>query len=186
VLVHSHRSSFVPPLVVGLFGLWTILVAACHRDRTSEGQRSDEAVVTKSLPNGFTFVDDSALVGSAAPFVGIIVSQAHAAEFAVAGGETQSFWTPAVSDVLKLARAMREQLHRHDPRVASRLQEYRFQVVGVVRGGRHLLFVDGFCKAPTDWRERPVRVKDGGDCYFRLSFEPLNGVISEFSVNGEA
>jgi len=173
-----RRSSLVSPLALGLFGVGALWAAACDRDA--------EARVAKSLPNGFTWVDDSPLLDSAAPFVGIIVPQTHAADFALMHATAQSYWTPAVSDVLKLARTLRGQLQRHDPHIASRLEEYRFQVVGVVRAGRRLLYVNGFCWQPADWRERPVRVKDGGDCYFRLMFEPSSGAISEFSVNSEA
>ncbi|MBN1610466.1 MAG: hypothetical protein JW940_27805 [Polyangiaceae bacterium] len=173
-----HRSSFVSTLALDLVGLGALPVAACDRDA--------EALVARPLPNGFTRVDDSPLLDSGAPFVGIIVPQTHAAEFAVTHARAQSYWTPAVSDVLELGRTLRGQLRRHDPDVASRLAEYRFQVVGVVRTGRRLLFVNGFCSQPADWHERPVRVKDGGDCYFRLMFEPSSGAISEFSVNGES
>jgi hypothetical protein len=144
-----------------------------------------DKLVARPLPNGFTLVDDSKVTLSQPPFVGIIVPETRAAEFAIMHGRAQSYWTPVPSDVLELARVMREQLQRRNPRVASRLREYRFQVVGEVRGGKRLLFVNGFCSSRADWRERPVLVRDGGDCYFHLSFDPTAGTITEVVVNGE-
>jgi hypothetical protein len=37
-----------------------------------------------------------------------------------------------------------------------------------------------------DIETEPVVVEDGGDCYFRVTFDPERGRFSDLDVNGEA
>jgi hypothetical protein len=182
-----------PALAMGFLLALAAEIAACNwhppqratLDAGAHSNPSFDQLVARPLPNAFTLVDDSGLLASQPPFVGIIVPETLAREFGLMHGSAQSYFAPVPSDVLDLARAMREQLPRHNQHIASRFNHYRFQVVGAVRDGKRLLFVNGFCSAPADWQARPVLVKDGGDCYFRLSFDVAAGAIVEFEVNAE-
>lgn len=146
-----------------------------------------DQLVSKPLANGFVLVDDADILDSQGPFVGVIVPAAKGAEFYMGEhGPAQSYWTPTVREVLELASALREQIYQKNKSIGSRLQEYRFHVVGLKRGSQRLLFVNAFCEAYEGWQQHALGVEDGGDCYFQLTFDPAAKSITRLTVNGEA
>jgi len=69
----------------------------------------------------------------------------------------------------------------------KQMGRYKRQYFGLVRDGRWIVYGNFFCDAHgKDWLAQPVTVKDGGDCYFQVEYEPKTGRFSNLSVNGEA
>jgi hypothetical protein len=110
------------------------------------------------------------------------------------------FWTPAIADVVKLERRLPAFLRRsrqaqQAPQPAGdkreplwkRVPGYQRQYFGLVKQGRWIVRANFFCDAHgKDWQREPVMVKDGGDCYFQLEYDPKTGRFSELAINGEA
>ncbi|WP_460952501.1 hypothetical protein [Spirosoma daeguense] len=46
--------------------------------------------------------------------------------------------------------------------------------------------VDNYQTPKYDWRKHPIRVHDGGSCFFAISVNLTREVVFNFSVNGEA
>jgi hypothetical protein len=54
--------------------------------------------------------------------------------------------------------------------------------------------LNAFCKKPKDvapmksgdWRQRPIDVCDGGDCFWSAVYDVLSGEFSDLQVNGIA
>lgn len=117
----------------------------------------------------------------------ILVPRALGAEFYFSGVE---FWSPTEADARALEAALpgalRSSKDRRAAVISSQLGKYRRQYVGTVHGGKRRVFGNFFCEARPDWKERGVFVKDGGDCYFQVQFEPGSGDIVELNINGEA
>jgi len=64
------------------------------------------------------------------------------------------------------------------------LRYYR-QYVGVIRGGRRLIYINAFREpAPPDWRTAPVVVCDGGDGYWGVLYDPALRTFSQLAFNG--
>jgi hypothetical protein len=69
----------------------------------------------------------------------------------------------------------------------NRLPFYKRQYAGFVQGGRNLILVNGMCEVDyLTWLTRPVIVMDGGDCFFRVTYDPAAGTYANFEINGEA
>ena len=69
---------------------------------------------------------------------------------------------------------------------SDRLPEYKRQYVGIVQNDKELILVNAFCTDEFDWQEEAVIVSDGGDCFFRVIYDPATGTFTDFEVNGEA
>ena len=53
------------------------------------------------------------------------------------------------------------------------------------RDGRQVIFANDFCRAlGGDWRQAPIIVDDGGDCYFQVEYDPAAGTFARLMVNG--
>jgi hypothetical protein len=78
-------------------------------------------------------------------------------------------------------------------RISNPSRYYR-QYVGIVVGDRKLIYLNAFCDKPEDvvvrqdgdWRQHPVDVCDGGDCFWSAVYDPLSGEFSDLQVNGVA
>ena len=97
-------------------------------------------------------------------------------------------WTPIEAQVRALEAGLPAYLARAAP-AASRLRQglagYRAQYIGIVRDGRQVVFANWFCDAlGTDWRQRPVIVDDGGDCFFQVEYDPSGGTYVHLMING--
>jgi hypothetical protein len=108
-------------------------------------------------------------------------------------------WTPSAEQVAAAERRLPEYLATAAPRlpasvrpgaaqrIAARLGSYARQYFGVSWAGRRLLYINCLLADHTsDWRARPVFVRDGGESFFRVVYDPELGEFSGLSVNGEA
>ena len=113
------------------------------------------------------------------------------------------FWTPTLADVQALEEQLpsylkRERKDDHGRPASSglpalaplwkRAPSYPRQYVGFLRRGRRVIYGNFFCDNSyhRDWHDRPVRVADGGDCYFQVSYDVKDGRFFDLTVNGEA
>lgn len=108
-------------------------------------------------------------------------------------------WTPTAEQVTDAERGLPAYLAAATPRlpasvppgaaqrIAARLQGYARQYFGVSWAGRRLLYINCIpADHRADWRARPVFVRDGGESFFHLMYDPESGEYSGLSVNGEA
>lgn len=70
--------------------------------------------------------------------------------------------------------------------IEERLPGYRRQYWGVLENDTQLIVANFFCNGAHNWTERAVMVLDGGDCYFRLHYDPATGIFSDLEINGSA
>jgi hypothetical protein len=78
-------------------------------------------------------------------------------------------------------------------RIVNPRRYYR-QYVGIVLGNRKLIYLNAFCQKPDDvvvrqggdWRQNPIDVCDGGDCFWSAVYDPVSGEFSDLQVNGIA
>ena len=94
-------------------------------------------------------------------------------------GHISSGWDPTTSQIRQaeaLLPAFVESLGRAVPRLERRVpqpdESYR-QYIGVVIGGRQLIYVNVFPRRPsTGWRTHFVHVRDGGAAFWGVLFDP--------------
>jgi hypothetical protein len=129
---------------------------------------------------------------------GVIVREEHGGDFYFfSDPKADAFWTPSRDDVAALEKKLsvyvrtivpdREEHSRGRPgaRFLARFPDYTRQYVGIVAGKRRWIWVNFFCRDEGDgWMRGPVLVKDGGDCYGQVQFEPATERFRGFSVNG--
>jgi chorismate mutase len=127
-------------------------------------------------------------------YEGVIVPPASAAELANAyvGGQVQERWFPTEAEVAALEQNLPSYLQTlADASVevsedfVARLSEYKRQYSGFIQNGRRLILVNATCTDDLNWRTEPVIVDDGGDCFFRVTYDPTTGAFEQFEVNGE-
>jgi hypothetical protein len=71
--------------------------------------------------------------------------------------------------------------------IEQRLSNYRRQYWGVIENDKKLIVANFFCDAShTDWTEQVVEAIDGGDCYFRIRYDPEAETFYDLVVNGSA
>lgn len=89
-----------------------------------------------------------------------------------------AYWRPSVADVEAAELALSDR--------AGELDHDR-QYAGYIEDGSRKIYINGFCDASGgDWRERPVIVQDGGDCFFTAIYNVDAGELERFRFNGEA
>ncbi len=112
---------------------------------------------------------------------GVIVTQEDAATFLQSLGfdlADDAYWQPALADVETAEAALEAE--------AGELDHMR-QYVGFIEDGDRKILINGFCDAlGNDWREQPVLVVDGGDCFFETIFNADRGQLEQFRFNGHA
>lgn len=108
-------------------------------------------------------------------------------------GELDGYWTPSAENIQSLegdlASFLRQNADsfRRQPPVWEQLDQYKRQYVGVIIGGKQVIYGNFFCtETGVDWREDWVLVMDGGDCFFQIQFDVENGTFTSLTVNGEA
>jgi hypothetical protein len=126
-------------------------------------------------------------------YEGVIVPAEDAGGFSVYFPEGQliSAWTPSAEDIEALEQDLPgflqdEAAGNPSDDLGDRLPEYKRQYVGIVENDKELILVNAFCTDEFDWQEEAVIVSDGGDCFFRVIYDPATGTFTGFEVNGEA
>jgi len=116
--------------------------------------------------------------------------------------ETEGSWTPTPRDVANLEAnlpALREMesdvcCGGRTARVEDPDAFYR-QYVGVVVGGRRLIYVNAFARNTfehwpeadrPDWRREPQTVCDGGESFWGVLYDPERRTFSHLAFNGSA
>jgi hypothetical protein len=126
-----------------------------------------------------------------------VIFDAEATRKVMSSEAEGKFWTPALSDVLALEEKLPAYLrapHEHEnPRkepLWKRAPGYKRQYFGMIRKGARVIYGNFFCRVPStraaDWHTVPVRVEDGGDCYFSVEYDVKRGTFHDLMVNGEA
>ena len=103
--------------------------------------------------------------------------------------DAQAFFTPSRSQIARLEARIERFLKTAGyvpDDLYKRARIYRRQYVGIIVNGKRKIWVNLLCEAEPGWRRRPYRVHDGGDCYFRVTYDPKTGEFSDFNANGEA
>ncbi|MDX1990846.1 MAG: hypothetical protein SF029_00555 [bacterium] len=108
--------------------------------------------------------------------------------------DPEAYWTPSPTEVAALEAGLSNYLQSQlrdgmwGYGVWERLPAYGRQYFGLVFEGERLIFANYFCNTSDEmnWQEQYVLVMDGGDCFFRLLYNPVTGEYSNLIVNGEA
>jgi hypothetical protein len=129
-------------------------------------------------------------------YEGAIIPSEDATEFTdlFISEPIQGAWTPTEADIAALEQDMPGYLQTvatSTPWISDdfvdRLPDYKRQYAGFVQGGQNLILVNATCAGDDlQWQKSPVIVMDGGDCFFRVTYDPASGTFSGFQVNGEA
>lgn len=133
------------------------------------------------------------------PELRVIVAEGDATNFYFGGSLSPKFFTPTEGDVAafetKLPAFLRANVRpsrRGNPPLADRVPKYLRQYVGVIdaRGTRRIwgnFFCEYFGGSGDDagWRREGFVVKDGGDCFFNVLFDPAAGSFEALRVNGD-
>jgi hypothetical protein len=104
-------------------------------------------------------------------------------------------WTPSARDVRRLEADLK---HLKGQRAAACCSQsakmddasrYYRQYAGIVRGGRRLIYVNGFLEPPTgagavDWKQAPVIACDGGTSFWGVLYDPDSRTFSQLAFNG--
>jgi hypothetical protein len=106
-------------------------------------------------------------------------------------GGKAPFWTPTDDQVQELESLLLKYLQSHPPvgdKPVGDLSKYGRQYFGMTKNNRRLIYLNAFCNpSKFDRREREiVIVKDGGSCYFQISFDPAKKDFTDLQYNGRA
>jgi hypothetical protein len=145
-----------------------------------------EAVRSPTVPPTPETFPDSARYRpvTGADFQGAIVPEEVAGEFQIA----PAYWTPSEAEVAALEAAAEDFIEEQGyDQISNWLDQYRRQYVGVEVDGRRRIYANFFCQVSgVDWKDEPVFVLDGGDCYFHFEYDPETGKFLNLQVNGES
>lgn len=112
---------------------------------------------------------------------GVIVVPGDAPMFVDSLGldlENDAYWRPTAADVEMAEIALADE--------AGELEHTR-QYAGFMESGERKVSINGFRNAhAVDWRERPVLVDDGGECFFMAIYNVDTDELERFRFNGEA
>lgn len=102
------------------------------------------------------------------------------------GRQESGYWTPSQDDILKMEEQLKIYLQNFvGQNVLKDLSSYKRQYVGIVKEESKLLLGNYFCEVSSiDWKQQPVIVEDGGNCYFQAELDMDSGQIVYFMVNG--
>jgi len=102
----------------------------------------------------------------------------------------EATWTPTSEDV----QTMETQFARLESlAVKNKLEQmrrpnnYYRQYVGIIAGGRKLIYINAFCnldkKPPAYWRDKPVMNCDGG-CDWGVVYDTVSRSFADLQING--
>jgi hypothetical protein len=100
-------------------------------------------------------------------------------------------WTPLAGDILAMEAALPsvliEQI-RHRPAFASAPHGWIRQYVGIVRGGKRLIYGNFVPKSADGddgrWRREPIIVCDGGEAFFGAEYDVVAKTFTHVAFNG--
>jgi len=99
-------------------------------------------------------------------------------------------WRPSAQDVAEASAQLEPYVARQARLAGEALPSwntYRFQYRGQELNGRKVIFVNAFCSAPSDLVvTEVVEAYDGGPCYFRAYWDPIEKIYLSVSFNGHA
>ena len=125
-----------------------------------------------------------------AGYEAVIIPEGQAPQYiqAMFGRQESAYWTPSQDDILKMEEQLNIYLQNFvGQNVLKNLSSYKRQYIGVVKEESKLLLGNYFCEASgIDWKQQPVIVDDGGNCYFQTELDMDSGQIIYFMVNGES
>jgi cyclophilin family peptidyl-prolyl cis-trans isomerase len=130
-------------------------------------------------------------------YAGVIFSEENAPElvgslYGPSAAEDLEYWTPDEDDVEDLEDEIEDFLEDAaedgdvGEDVVEGLPEYGRQYAGIVEDGDELILANFFCDGGSNPETIPVVVADGGDCFFRVTYDVDEEEFSDLEVNGEA
>ena len=128
---------------------------------------------------------------------GIIYSKERTKEFAsklpVTGELTPPFWTPRIEQVRALEKLLPEFVRENIPKnrkPISTISKYKRQYLGITKNGKRQIYINAFCEQywsqEKDWQSNFILVFGGGNCYFRILFDPTRNEFTDFVINSES
>jgi hypothetical protein len=115
----------------------------------------------------------------------VILDQTHARELV---HDANGSWMPSRSDILEIEKRLPDFIAHHTPLHRSINDDYK-QYVGIIRGGRRLVFLSAF-SIPADaprvrgWQSKPIIWGGGGDTVWRIQYDPQQKTFEGFEMNG--
>jgi len=105
-------------------------------------------------------------------------------------GRVDGGWAPEASDVATLEAQLGDVAKVESSggvraTISNPFGSYR-QYVGIVVGGKRLIYVNAFAPdlVPKDWKTRLVNVCDGGPAFWGVIFDPMAGKFFDLKTNG--
>jgi hypothetical protein len=126
---------------------------------------------------------------------GVVLPPGGAGDLAKREIEKHGAWEPTKEDIdgLEVSLGQVSQLKPEDWPASSSVriehpERYFRQYVGVVRGGKKMIYVNAFCSeiAPLDWQKRLVVILDGGACVWQAIYDPSAKRFRSLRINGVA
>ena len=163
----------------------SLTLVACSSEPTPLAQLAQPTAPGQTGGQGHSYQD---LQG--AGFETVIIPEGQAPQYiqAMFGRQESAYWTPSQDDILKMEEQLKIYLQNVvGQNVLKDLSSYKRQYIGVVKEESKLLLGNYFCEASgIDWKQQPVIVDDGGNCYFQTELDMDSGQIIYFMVNGES
>ena len=107
--------------------------------------------------------------------------------------DSESYWTPSADEISEIEDEIAGYLDQNskefywEPPVWERLDEYQRQYIGLMRGGKRIIYGNYFCDSgKQNWRQDFVFAIDGGECYFQVEYDVESGLFIKLRVNGES
>jgi hypothetical protein len=126
---------------------------------------------------------------------GIIFSKEESINFAVkipSGKLTPPFWTPETRQVMALEKILPEHIEKNTSKNRKPIRDistYKRQYLGITHNGKKQIYVNAFCEAhwsrTSEWQSKFVYALGGGNCFFKLRYDPVTNEILNFEINSE-
>ena len=99
-------------------------------------------------------------------------------------------WLPSEGDIAAfeagLAAHMTKTVPAKNKALPSKLKSYKRQWVGLIAGGKKLIYGNFLCSEHPGWEQHVIMVDDGGDCYFQVFYDVTSREYRDLRINGEA
>ena len=95
---------------------------------------------------------------------------------------------PSRLDISELEKRLPDFIARDTALDRSVTRDYK-QYVGIIRGGRRLVFLSAFsipedAVSTPEWQQKPIIWGGGGNTVWRVQYDPQEKTFDEFEVNG--